>query len=350
MAERESTAGTTTEAPPGPTGDTGERPSTGQGGQDRGMVRRFLLESNLLILPMILIVVGLTLFTDTFLSGNNLMNIARIASVFIILGVGQTFVITSANIDLSIGSMMALVMSLSATLIMIYELPVAVAFVFSILVGALFGVFNGLVVTKLKVPALLATLGGLIAYRGAVQQFMYGSYYAGFPDSVLVLGRGQWGPIPVPVVIALGTAVVGALLFRYTRFGRYTIAIGSNEEAARRAGIAVDRWKIAIFAFQGALVGLAGMVLMGRMNAAHPNMGEMNELHVIAGVVLGGTLLFGGLGTILGTVLGMLFIAILENGLLLAGAGFFWQQIFLGLLIIIAVASQMLRVRLRGRY
>lgn len=319
-------------------------------GRLKHYVGRFFREANLLILPTILLIIGLSFFSEVFLTTHNITNILRTAAIFVILGVGQTFVITSANIDLSIGSMMALVMALTAELIIIHGLTTPLAILFAIAAGAAFGVLNGVIVTKLKVPALLATLGGLIAYRGAVQQFMYGGQYVGFRDAIIVLGRGMWGPVPVPVAIAAMCAVLGGLLFRYTRFGRYTVAIGSNEQAARRAGIRVDRWKIAIFAFQGAMVGIAAMVLMGRMNAANPNMGQLNELHVIAGVVLGGTLLFGGVGTIMGMVLGMLVIGILENGLLLAGAGFFWQQIFLGMLIILAVASQEFRVRILGRY
>lgn len=341
-----STSGTATE----PTGQDRDAGPPGVGATVRGLAGRFFREANLLIAPTILLVIALSLFSDVFFTSHNITNILRTASIFVILGVGQTFVITSANIDLSIGSMMALVMALTAELLIVHDLPTVLAFIFAVAVGALLGVLNGLIVTKLKVPALLATLGGLIAYRGAVQQFMYGGQYVGFPDSVVILGRGMWGPVPVPVGIAAISAAFGILLLRYTRFGRYAVSIGSNEQAARRAGINVDRWKIAVFAFQGAMVGIAGMVLMGRMNAANPNMGALNELHVIAGTVLGGTMLFGGYGTVLGMVLGMVLIGILENGLLLAGAGFFWQQIFLGALIVLAVASQEFRQRLVGRH
>lgn len=311
-------------------------------------VRWLFGEANLLIVPLILIMIGLTFFSPVFLTTGNMQNIMRLAAFFTVLGVGQTFVITSGNIDLSIGSMLALVMGIVSFNLVVPDYPLPVIFVGSMLIGAFFGTINGLIVTKLKIPALLATLGGLIAYRGIVQQYMYGNQFAGYPEAILRIGRGTWGVVPISVVLALVVAVTGALLFRYTRFGRYTIAIGSNEEAARRAGINIDRWKIAIFAYQGAMVGIAAIMLMGRMNATHPNMGAMNELHAIAGVVLGGTLLFGGYGTIFGTVLAMILIAVLENGLLLAGAGFFWQQIFLGVLIILAVATQMLRLRLRG--
>lgn len=311
---------------------------------------RKITDINLLIVPLIGIVIGLSLFSDVFLTTANFQNILRLAAFFTILGVGQTFVITSGNIDLSIGSMLALVMALVSFNLVAPGLPAIVVVLGAVLFGAAFGTLNGILVTKLKIPSLLATLGGLIAYRGAVQQYMYGGQYTGFPDWIVAIGRGTTGIVPNSVILAAVVVGIGVLLFRYTRFGRYAIAIGSNEEAARRAGIKVDRWKIAIFAFQGATVGLAALVLMGRMNAAHPNMGAMNELHVIAGVVLGGTLLFGGFGTMFGTVLAMILIAVLENGLLLAGAGFYFQQIFLGVLIVVAVAIQMMRVRQRGKY
>lgn len=315
-----------------------------------GQVFSRVSKLNLLILPLVVIVIALTLFSDVFLTTSNFQNILRLAAFFVVLGVGQTFVITSGNIDLSIGSMVALVMALVAFNLVATGFPIAVVILGSIVIGAIFGTLNGLIVTKLKIPALLATLGGLIAYRGAVQEYMYAQQYTGLPPEIVALGRGSIGIVPIPVIIAAIVVMVGVVLFRYTRFGRYTIAIGSNEEAARRAGIRVDRWKIGIFAFQGATVGVAALMLMGRMNAVHPNMGQMNELHVIAGVVLGGTLLFGGFGTLIGTVLGMILIAVLENGLLLAGAGFYWQQIFLGVLIVVAVATQMLRVRRRGAF
>jgi len=333
----------TTPAVTAPPGDVAEAPSA-----IKRAVKWLFGEANLLILPLIGVVVGLSFFSDVFLSTGNIQNILRLAAFFTVLGVGQTFVITSANIDLSIGSMLALVMALVSMNLVAPGYPLVVIVLGSIILGSIFGMINGLIVTKLKIPALLATLGGLIAYRGIVQQYMYGGQYAGFPPSIVAMGRGSVGIVPIPVIIAAVVVAIGGVLFRYTRFGRYTIAIGSNEEAARRAGIKVDRWKIAIFAYQGAMVGIAALMLMGRMNAAHPNMGTNNELHAIAGVVLGGTLLFGGFGTLFGTVLAMIFIAVLENGLLLAGAGFFWQQIFLGILIVVAVATQMLRMRLRG--
>lgn len=303
---------------------------------------------NFLVIPIVIIVVVLAIVAPKFLSPVNIENIVRLAAIYIVIGVGQTFVMTSANIDLSIGSMAALIMALVGTVVLGgYGVPLGIAL--ALILGLAFGVLNGVIVTKLKVPALLATLGVLVTYRGVVQEYMYGSYHVRFPESLRFLGQGSLLGVPMPVVVALVVALAGWLILRYTRFGRHVIAVGSNEQAAQRAGINIDRVKIGVFALQGFLVGLAAILFMGRLNSAHPSFGIGLELHIIAGVVLGGTLLFGGYGTILGTVLGLMLIGILENGLLLAGAGFFWQQIFLGMLIIAAVAVQLYFHRKRAR-
>jgi ribose transport system permease protein len=252
---------------------------------------------------------------------------------------------TSRNIDLSVGAMMALIMALTGTVIFDMGIPWWAALALAMTLGMGLGLFNGFVVTVLKVPALLATLGTLVFYRGVVQEYMYGSYHVRFPEDIVYLGQGRIDIIPLPVIIAAGVAIVGWLLLSQTRFGRYTTAIGGNPEAAERAGIRTGRWVVLVFVFQGLLVGLAAVVLMGRLDAAQPTVGTGLELAVIAGVVLGGTSLFGGRGLIGGTILGVLLIGVLENGLLLAGAGFFWQQIMLGLLIIGAVSFQMWRQR-----
>lgn len=306
------------------------------------VIDRLVETGTFLVVPLLIIMVGLTLYTDTFLASDNLFRIARTAAVYAIIGVGQTFVITSGNIDLSVGSMLALISAITGTFI-VGGGSIPVAIVLAMALGVVFGLINGFVVAWLRVPALLATLGTLIAFRGAVMEYMDGDYHVRFPESLVFIGQGFVGPVPVPVILAAVIAVIGWLIFRFTRFGRYAVAIGGNERAAVLAGINVRFWKLAIFAFQGALVGVASIVMMGRLNAAHPSTGQLMELHVIAGVVLGGTLLFGGRGFIFGTLLGMLLIGVLENGLLLAGLGFFWQQIFLGTLLVFAVAIQMAR-------
>jgi ribose/xylose/arabinose/galactoside ABC-type transport system permease subunit len=176
---------------------------------------------------------------------------------------------------------------------------------------------------------------------------MYGETASRFPESVVFLGQGMVGPIPVPVIVAAIAVAIAMYAYRYTRFGRYAVAIGSNEEAAQRAGINVNFWKVMYFMLQGILCGLAAVIYLGQLNATHPAIGTGLELHIIAGTILGGTLLFGGYGSIGGMALGMYLIGVLENGLVLGGAGFFVQQIFLGILLIAAVAAQLAQRRRR---
>lgn len=303
---------------------------------------RMVSSGTFLLIPIAGLVAIMSFASPEFFASDNLFSILRTASIFAIIGVGQTFVMTSGQIDLSVGSMLALVM-VGAGGVAVSGLPIPVAVLFAVLFGAFLGAVNGLIVAWLRVPALLATLGTLITFRGVVQEYADGNYITRFPEPLVYLGQGMVGPVPVPVIIAMAVALVGWSLYRFTRLGRYAVAIGGNERAAVIAGINVRLWKVLIYAFQGSLVGVASVVMMARLNAAHPSTGQLTELHVIAGVVIGGTLLFGGRGLIWGTVFGMILIGILENGLLLAGLGFFWQQIFLGLLIIGAVAFQLSR-------
>ena len=328
----EGAGGDAVDAPAGLTKGTGVWPA----------ISSWLRAINPLVWPIIAIVIGLTLFSDKFLTVANQFNVLRAVAVLVIIGVGQTFVMTSRNIDLSVGSMLGLVMGLTGSFVLDGG-PVWAAMLLAVLLGGTLGLVNGLVITVLRVPALLATLGTFVLYRGVIQQIMYGSYHVRFPESLVRIGQGSVGPVPNLVLFAVGAVVVGLLLMRYTKFGRYTIAIGGNPEAALIAGIRVHFWTVAVFVFQGLLVGFAAFLMMGRLNAAHPNAGQGLELQVIAGVVLGGTSLFGGYGALFGMALGMYLIGILENGLLLSGAGFFWQQILLGIILILAVSLQMWR-------
>jgi ribose transport system permease protein len=325
-----------------------EQSNTSTDRGDAGVVTqsidRLINSGTFLIVPIILIMLGLWYFTDAFMSTENLLRVARAASIYAIIGVGQTFVITSGNIDLSVGSSVALTGAITGTYL-VGGGSVPRAMLLSVAVATFLGAINGLIVAWLGVPALLATLGTLITYRGAVLEYMGSEYHVRFPDAIVYLGQGFVGPIPIPVIIALVVAAIGGLLFRFTKFGRVAVAIGGNETAAILAGINVKLWKLGIYAFQGFLVGIASLVLIGRLNAAHPSTGQLMELHVIAGVVLGGTLLFGGRGFIFGSLLGMFLIGVLENGLLIAGLGFFWQQIVLGILLIFAVGLQMSRIK-----
>ena len=303
---------------------------------------RLVERSNILTIPLIVLIIVMSFLSDRFLTEVNVYNVLRATSIYIIIGVGQAFVMTSRNIDLSVGSMMALVMALVGSYLFNGG-AIWIAVLMGLAIGLGLGVVNGLLVTILGVPALLATLGMLVTYRGLVNEYLYGTTVSRFPEFITYLGQGTVGPVPVPVIIALSVAAIGSFLYHFTRMGRYAVAIGGNEEAATLAGINVRLWKTIFFGFQGLLVGLGALVFLGRLDAAHPTVGVGLELHVIGGVVLGGTLLFGGKGTMWGVVLGMVLIAVLNNGLILAGAGFFIQQVFLGILLVLAVAAQTAR-------
>lgn len=318
--------------------------SSGKPADSNNAVWTRLKRMNMLILPIIAFMILMSALSPQFLTIANQYSMMRAASIFVIIGVGQAFVMCSRNIDLSVGSMLGLIMGVVGTFLFGGG-SIFLAVLMALGMGALLGLFNGVVVTYLKVPALLATLGTLVGFRGLVNQYMYGTTVSRFPEPIVWMGQGRIIGVPVPIFFAAGMALLGAALYRYTKFGRYAIAIGGNEEAAVLAGIRVRFWKIAFFMFQGVCVGLAALIFLGRLDAAHPGVGTALELHVIAGVVLGGTILFGGFATMWGVVLGMFLIELIGNGLLLSGAGFFWQQIFLGGMLILAVALQMFKYR-----
>ena len=301
--------------------------------------------------PLIFVILGLYILliigSDRFLAVTNQMNITRQAAVFLIIAIGQTFVISSRGIDLSVGSAVGFVGCLMATVIDA-GVPVPLAILFAVALGMTIGAVNGLVITKLNVNPLIATLGMLVALRGATHLYMGSNTVTRLPETLKFLGQGFIGPVPVAALIALAMAIIGWWLFYHTKFGRYATSIGSNESAVGLVGLNVDRQKILIYMFQGACVGIAAAVLVGRLNAASPTLGLNYELHIIAGVVLGGTALYGGVGTIWGTVLGILTIGIVENGMVLIGADFHLQRVLIGILLVAAVAYQGFRRRRLG--
>lgn len=315
-----------------------------KGGTISNTLSRMLGGINTVVLPTILFVVVLSLFSDKFMTLENQLNILRSASVAMIVGVGQVFVISARQIDLSVGSTLGFVACLTGFLVL-DNYPLIVCFVFAVIVGMLLGLLNGLIVGYLRVPALLATLGTLVLLRGITQQVMYGSAHVRFPPPFVAIGQGESLGVPNLIWVALTVIIIGHFVLTRLQYGRYILAIGGNPEAARIAGVKVKRLVIISFIVQAVLVAIAAFFLMGRMNSAHPTLGQGLELHIVAGVILGGTSLFGGSGKILGMAIAMYLIAVLENGLLLAGAGFFYQQILLGILLITSVAIQINRSR-----
>ena len=311
--------------------------------------------SALIFLILAALIVIFTILEGTaFLDLTNFRNIAVDASELLLLAVGLTFVITTAGIDLSVGSVLVL-SSVVAAKVMValagtpqqvqsYEFPnqgvaIPVGIVAGLLVGLLAGLVNGLLVTKLKMTPFIVTLGTLGIALGAAQILSGGSNVPYVPTAIQseIGTRSVLGFLPVPVLIALVVVVIAALALSRTSFGRYTYAIGSNAEAARRVGIDVDRHLLKVYALCGFLAGLAGIVDLARFNTASVGAHSSDNLAAISAVVIGGTSLFGGIGTIIGSVVGTFIPAVLRNGFVIQGVNPFWQEVAIGAVLIVAV-------------
>ena len=309
----------------------------------RGPLRTVLdrsLEYGLLI-GFILLCALLTLVSPVFLTPINLLNVALQASVVAILAFGQTFVILSAGIDLSVGSVLALTGAVMA--MQTGQNGVLVGILVGLLAGAVLGALNGLFVTRARVAPFIATLAMLAIARGLTYIYTQGSPIRVDQPAFNVFGQGTVGAVPVPVVIMLAVFVVCLVVLTQTRFGRYVFAIGSNPEVTRLAGVPIDRYVVAVYAISGLLAALGGLILTGRLAAADPNAATGYELDVIAAVVIGGTSLFGGRGGVFGTLIGALIIAVVGNGMVLLNVNPFWTQAVKGAIILIAVLPDSLR-------
>lgn len=288
-----------------------------------------------LFLALGLWIVTMAIASEHFLSWLNFLNVARQASPAVIVAVGMTFVMATAGIDLSVGSLVALVSVLSAAGLTA-GLPVWLVVPAVMTVGMLAGAVNGAFV-RLGLPPFVVTLAGLTYLRGIAFVISDG-YAVPIKDDIFIwLGRGQIGEIHVPIVIAIVVAVVGYVVLDKTRFGLYALAVGGREDAARAMGIDVGRIKLAVYMGVGLLAALGGIVATARLGNGSPNAGIMFELEVIAATVLGGTSLFGGFATIGGTVAGALFINFVRNGLNLLGVNPFWVQVVTGVILLLAI-------------
>lgn len=290
-----------------------------------------------------------------FFTVKNVLTMALQTSTITLMGIGVTFVIITGGIDLSIGSVIALSGTVSVMLANL-GVPFWWAFTAGLLVGVLCGLGNGLLVTQLRIPPFIATLGTMMILRGIVLTITNANSSPapeGFGDlgnSALFRVVSPEGPVIFPgisyiVLIMIASAFVFHFILRKTRLGRYTYAIGSNEEASRLSGIRIKPVKLAAYVISGVLAALVGVLLASRMVTSQPNGGVGYELSAIAAAVIGGTSLMGGIGTVTGTVLGSFIIGILNTGLTMGGASYFAQQIVIGAVVILAVALDQLRHR-----
>ena len=269
----------------------------------------------------------------------NLNLILLDAALYMPMAMAMTFVITQRGIDLSIGSIAALSGILMAFLIKQYGFSVYIAVPIALMLGALMGLINGLVITRLNVPDLIGTLAMDLVYRGLALVVAKGLVLARFPDLITDIGRGQIpGFIPIPVVIGIATMIGGYVLLKQTYFGRYTVAIGSNPEAAALTGVAVNRHKVYAYVLCGACAALGGLMLTGKLNAIQATSAPYFNLHVIAAVVVGGTSLFGGRASMIGSFCGVLLLSMMVNALVTLRMEFFWQSVASGVVIVSSVA------------
>jgi ribose transport system permease protein len=297
-----------------------------------------------------LIILSLIIWSqqDVFMTSNNWVNIARQASFNAILGIGMTFVILTGGIDLSVGSIVAVSSVVGGLLIFNFGWSMWPVVLAMVLAGGLCGLANGLVITLGRIPPFIVTLGTMQVFRGLALQLTNGQPIFDITKvepNFDIWGTRSFAGIPSPVIITAVVFVIGYLILRYTRLGLYTYAIGGNEQATRFSGVNINRYKLAVYALMGLASGIAGVMLTSRLNSAQPTVANGAELDAIAAVVIGGTSLFGGEGTIVGTIIGALLMAVIRNGLTLMHVTAFYQQIVIGAVIILAVLIDRLRRR-----
>ncbi|MFF5442506.1 substrate-binding domain-containing protein [Streptomyces achromogenes] len=312
----------------------------GAGGAPGGL-RRLLLDNGALT-ALIVLVIALSALSGDFLTTDNLLNIGVQAAVTAVLAFGVTFVIVSAGIDLSVGSVAALSATMLGWSATSHGVPVALAVVLAVATGVVAGLVNGFLIAYGKLPPFIATLAMLSVGRGLALVISQGSPIA-FPGSVSHLGDTLGGWLPVPVLVMVVMGLIAAVVLGRTYIGRSMYAIGGNEEAARLSGLRVKRQKLAIYALSGLFAAVAGVVLAARLSSAQPQAADGYELDAIAAVVIGGASLAGGTGKASGTLIGALILAVLRNGLNLLSVSAFWQQVVIGVVIALAVLLDTVR-------
>ncbi|WP_010096423.1 ABC transporter permease subunit [Ornithinibacillus scapharcae] len=304
-------------------------------------MKRFISNNISIIGPFIGLIIFsiiLGIMSDSFFTLDNLLNLLRQISINALIAFGMTFVILTAGIDLSVGSILALGSALTAGLLTSGMDPV-LAVLIGLLIGLALGAINGLIITKGKVAPFIATLATMTIYRGITLVYTEGRPITGLSDSFAfeMIGKGYIFGIPFPVILMLIAFAILYFILKKTVLGRQVYAIGGNEEASILSGIKADRVKIWVYSITGMLSVLAGIILTSRLNSAQPTAGASFELDAIAAVVIGGTSLAGGKGKIVGTLVGALIIGVIDNGLNLLNVSSFYQQIVKGAIILLAV-------------
>ena len=297
-----------------------------------------------LVFAFLLLALTLTLLSDRFLTVSNMVNVLRQSTINGIIAVGMTMVILTAGIDLSVGSILGLTAVVTADLLQ-RGWPVGLAVGAGLALGAALGLINGLLITRGRIPPFIATLGMMTLARGLALTYTQGRPITGLPDGFRFLGTGFVGPVPMPIVIAALVFVVGYLLLTRTRVGEYIYALGNNETAARFSGIPTRRYITLVYVVSGLLSALAGMILVARLDSAQPIVGQGYEFDAIAAVVVGGTLLTGGVGYLFGTLIGVLIFGVIQTAITFENLNSWWTRVAIGLLLLLFILLQKLFAR-----
>ena len=295
------------------------------------------------IVAVLLLSLLLSIASPYFLTTGNLSNILVQASVIALLAGGQTFVILTGGVDLAVGALTALCGAVAGHLMIKLGMPVAHALLAAVAIGAAVGLFNGYLVAFVGIPSFIVTLGGLTLWRGMAFEATGGFDNAGMPDPLPFIGYGELLGVPMPIVISGLYFVVMAFVLSSTKLGRYVYAMGSNEMGARQVGIHIKGYKLAVYVVSGLSCALGAIVLMARMDSSSGKMAQMFELDAIAAVILGGTSLFGGRGSIWGSLLGAILITMVRNGMNLLEISQFKQMMAIGAVVIVAVWIDVVR-------
>ena len=304
--------------------------------------RRWLFQGLGLTAVVVVLAVIFTLINPRFATAANFANVLTQASYIIIIAVAMTFVITSAGIDLSVGSLLALVTVIGFSLIK-GGMPPALGVLAMFALGGLIGGVTGFLIAIVKIPPFITTLGMMASLRGLALLHSAGNMHYGLPPSLTWFGQGSVYGAPVPVIIAVVFALLGAWLFNHTKFGLHVRAIGGNREAARLAGVPVNLIEILVYVLMGMVTALGGLIMMARIDSTQATIGTALEIHVISAVIIGGTSLFGGRGTVYGSVMGAILLSMMTNALVIAGVDYFWQLVIMGVIVLLAVALSNLR-------
>jgi ribose transport system permease protein len=295
------------------------------------------------IVAVLLLSLLLSIASPYFLTTGNLSNILVQASVIALLAGGQTFVILTGGVDLAVGALTALCGAVAGHMMIKLGMPVAPALLAAVAIGAAVGLFNGYLVAFVGIPSFIVTLGGLTLWRGLAFEATGGFDNAGMPAPLPFIGYGELFGVPMPIVISALYFIVMAFVLSSTKLGRYVYAMGSNEMGARQVGIHIKGYKLAVYVVSGLSCALGAIVLMARMDSSSGKMAQMFELDAIAAVILGGTSLFGGRGSIWGSLLGAILITMVRNGMNLLEISQFKQMMAIGAVVIVAVWIDVVR-------